>query len=740
MPRKNENSPTLSDEENKQLQHILERSQEIAQQLHTSTTQAQAEAALHDITTLPEGVQMALFKALAKVQTSDASDIVTALNAFSPQKELRKEARRSLLHLDAAKVYSQWTPPITQAAAITVNVSSPPRFLRGVVTQTREEGEVQLVLHWEQGYEYSEVRTLSFLLDFWNDGVKDMFVEVSGRRAIENRLADMRVKLPDAHIVDCSFAQGKRLLEEALSINTWRGTKPHKEFSNRLPLINQLILRVEVSDETEAVKEQPIIRPELENQETLVNFIGAWTLGDYGLAYDLLTEGSSIRNGLSRDEWIVRHRAWYDEAHPTRLELGFVHERERSQSALWLPTSATARTTTKKDIELGWSLEVIDTPLAGTLRELPMGTAIYKETGRHWFWTSYTVEQTRDGWRIQQFTDEGANVQGLSIAELQKRIQDYEAAIEDTLKHRDEDTNTFMETLAWRIAQLLCFYDALLVKLPLDRQVHEEAYGRALFAGNAQRTLVYLERMIQRFPDNKAELLKRLGGTYAELGYELEQQGQTERKDFFLARADTVLHESVAADDTAMGHMLLGELYLSMERIDEAETELLLAKSMVKEQNEEAAIEAGLGNIAMRRERMADAIPHYQRVTETAPDYPGIWFNLGFANRLLGNFVEAEPAYKRAIELEASDIRPYSELTALYMNEPNHEKAHAIIEQGVRANPSSAHLHALFASVLLELGETRNAQRELQTAETLDASLDIVKSVRQYMNEKAKKR
>lgn len=737
MARKEEQNTTISDEENIQLQHILEHHQELAQQIRSTTTPAQAEDALKNITALSEDVQMALLKALVKAQTLDAADILTALNAFSPNKEVRKEARRSLLRLDAAKIYAQWTPPIAQASAIQLNVSHAPRFWKGSVTQSREQGEVQLLLFWEQGYDYSEVRILGFLLDFWQEGIKDAFVDTVSKRAVEQRIASMRARMPDVVVVDCTLAEGKRLIEEALAINTWRGVEPNADYRNRLPTINQLVFQATDIGED---KGQTFINPELEDQEVIVNFLGAWSLGDYGLAYDLLTEGSKIRNSLTREEWIERHRAWYDEAHPARIELGFVHEQERSQSALWLPTSTVSRTPSRKDVELGWSVELLDTPLGGTIRELPMGTAINKETNRHWFWTNYTVERTPAGWRIQQSTDEGANIQGLSISELQKRIQEYEDAIDAKMKQRDEDVNATLQELTWRVTQLLHFYDALIVKLPLDRQINEEAYGRAVFAGNPERIIVYLERMVQRFSENKGELLRRLGATFVGLAYNYADQGMTERETLFLTRAEATLQEAVETQNTAAGHMLLGELYLGMQRHDEAEAELLTAKTMIVTPDEEKAIEGGLGNIEMRRERLAEAIPHYQRVIEIDPNYPGIWFSFGFANRLLGNFAEAEQAYKRAIEIEPTDIRPYSELTAIYMNRPDQELARAIISQGVQANPESAHLHALYASVLSELGETRNAQRELQQAESLDSSLEIVQAVRTHMNEKTKKR
>jgi tetratricopeptide (TPR) repeat protein len=737
MARKDEHNTTISEEENSQLQGILEHYQELAQQIHSSTTSTEAETALREITSLSEDVQMALLKGLVKAQTIDAADIVTALNTFSPNKEIRKEARRSLLRLDAAKIYSRWTPPIAQASAIQVNVSHAPRFWKGSITQSREEGEMQLLLFWEQGYDYSEVRILGFLLDFWEQGVKDAFADTVGKRAAEQRIADMRNKLPDVHVIDCTLAEGRRVLEEALSINTWRGIEPNKEYRNRIPTINQLIFQATDGGED---KGQTFINPELEDQEVLVNFIGAWSLGDYGLAYDLLLDGSSIRNSLTRDEWIERHRAWYDEAHPARIELGFVRERERSQSALWLPTSTVSRTPTRKDVELGWSVELLDTPLGGTLREMPMGTAINKETNRHWFWTYYTVERTPVGWRIQQSGDEGAAIQGLSIAELQKRIREYEDAIEAKMKQRDEDVNAMMQELTWRVTQLLHFYDALIVKFPLDRQINEEAYGRAVFAGNPERVIVYLERMVQRFPENKAELLRRLGATFVGLAFNYAQMGMTERETAFLTRAEEILQEAIEVQNTATGHMLLGELYINMERNDEAEAELLTARTMIVTPDEEKAIEGGLGNIAMRRERMAEAIPHYQRVTEIDPNYPGIWFSLGFANRLLGNFAEAEQSYKRAIEIEPTDIRPYSELTALYMNRPDPELGRAVLLQGIRANPESAHLHALYASLLFELDEIREAQRELQKAESLDSSLEIVQAVRAIVNDKTKKR
>ena len=735
MSRKKESVPFLSEEENTQVQYLLENYQPIAQALRQSTDQAHIENALSAIDELSEAAQVVLLKALAKENTIDAADILIAVNTVSTQKEARKEARRSLIRLEGAKIYPQWVPPVVTSPIAQINVEHAPRFWKGLVTQAREEGQVQLLLSWEQGYDYRDARLVVLLLDYWSDGVKDIHIELGGKHHVDEHISEMRAKFP-VPLVDCTLAEGKRLLEEALSVNVWRGTTPHKEYRHRQQLMNSLIL--EATDLGQD-RNQTFINPELTEAEVAINFIGAWSMGDYGLAYDLLTDGNSVREGLSRIEWLERRRAWSDEAHPTRMELGFVHEREQTQSALWLPTSITSRQGVRKEIELGWSLELTETPLGATLHEMPLGTAVNKMTGRHWFWTSYTLVREKSFWRIQSISDEGARVQTLPINELQKRIKEYEDAIQEAIKKRFTDQQEAIEELAWRITQLLHFSDALLVHLPLDRTIYEEAYGRSVGAGNPERSLVYLERMAQRFTEQRGATLRTLGATQLTQAYNDANRNLEARAEEFAALAEKNLREAVALDNVATSHLLLAEMLLSVDRDDEAEAEFREAISLSPTPEEEAALEAGLGNLTMRREQLEEAIPHYERVIQLDPEYTGIWFNIGFAHRHLQHFDEALEAYKRAVQQEPGDMRTYSEMTAIYMNKGDKQQARAIIEQGVRANPDSAHLHALFASVLSTLDDQRAAQRELAEAEAIDPDVEIIPRVRQQLQAAKKK-
>ena len=241
MTRKKKTDTVVSEEDNALVQDLLGQFHQIAANLHGSSSQEEAEAVLSDINSLPEASQLALLKALSKEHDADAADVLIALNEFSPNKSIRKEARRSLIRLEEAKVYPRWNPPVSHTPAFQFPVSNPARFWKGFVTQSREEGELQLILCWEQGFEYSEVRMLIFILDFWERGVKEFILDNTNKRNVDTQIQHLRTQLPGMILVDCTLAEARRLLEEALSVNKWRGTTPHKEYRHHLPTVNQLV-------------------------------------------------------------------------------------------------------------------------------------------------------------------------------------------------------------------------------------------------------------------------------------------------------------------------------------------------------------------------------------------------------------------------------------------------------------------------------------------------------------------
>ena len=199
-----------------QIQQLLELRHHIAEELHNSTSRQQAERALAEISSADETTQMFLLKALVKQGDTDAADVLLAINELTANKAVRKESRRALIQLAGAKVYPSWTP--AQEEITPGPLEYPPRFWKGYATLSRETGQVQLILCWEQGFEYGQARMMGFLLDYWRYGVKDFFNENGGRRRIESRVQEMRHLFANSEegeveVVECTLAEGRRLAD-----------------------------------------------------------------------------------------------------------------------------------------------------------------------------------------------------------------------------------------------------------------------------------------------------------------------------------------------------------------------------------------------------------------------------------------------------------------------------------------------------------------------------------------------
>jgi tetratricopeptide (TPR) repeat protein len=739
MTSKKPQQPFVPQGDDTYVQHLLEQRYSIAESLRGSGSRIQAETALAQITSNAEGTQLAFLKALAKQQDVDAADVLLALNELAPDKAVRKEARRGLIQLAGNKIYPSWTPePERPAVAVTTYA---PRFWKGVIPVMREVGDMEIILCWEQGFEYGEVRMMSFLLDFWQNGIKDFHTEVGTKRHIESHISELPTAISEAigqpvKVTDGTLAEGRRLILDALAVNGWRKTPLPKDYRHYLPTIQQLVFD---APEVGQDRGRTFINPDMEPDEMVTHAVGGWAMGDYGLFYDLLTPDNPIREGLTRDEWVERRYKWADEAHPARFEATVIREREHNQGGLWLPGSFLSdRSASQRDVEMCWSLELTETPLGGTLLEMPMGTAVLKETGRHWFWTSYTLVREDGAWRIQRVTDEGANAQGLPLADIQKRLEEHADAIKhivQTKKPTDPDGQKNYEEIVWRTVQTMHYLDALLVKMPLDFDVYADATGRANSIGNTERAMVYLEQWERRFPQDyrHTTVLQQLGAAESTLADQYDEVGLPERSARFFSLAETHLREALEKDKTPLAYVLLAEVKEMQGEFEEAQSLFEMALAAGPTREVEAEIENDMGNLAINRERYEEALRHFMRVVELAPRHEHSWYNIARAYRLLKNDVEAEVYYQRAIEEEPQYAQAFAELGSIYIARHEPEKAYTIVEQGVRLHPRSAHLRGLLAASLLDMGELRRGQSVLEEAERIDPESEIVQMVRKIL-------
>jgi hypothetical protein len=767
MAKKKMTRISVSQEENVQAQHIFEQYHEIANSLRATQDQGQAETALAEVNSLPESTQVALLHQLSKEQQVDAADVLIAINEMSPLKSVRKEARRSLLRLESAKIYPSWEPPIDRSPAINAvqPLIHPPRFWQGIAEGTRTTSSVQLLLLWEQGEDYKEVRILGLYLEFRREGIKECFTNlVDSKRTAEKFLAEIKAKMEDVAWRNCELVEVHRLLRSALAVHARRGTKPPAEYQAHVPLINQLILEAEEA----AFDEESSDPYNFDAMHVVGTFVNVWAEQDYDLAYDFLSEDSALREGLSREDWIKRRETWAAEAAPNDFEPSYIYERKQHKSQLWLPGSFNmSYAATYKEIETGWSIEMVDTPANETLPELPRATLIYEESNRHWFWASYTLVQEHGAWRIQSMTDEGMIAPNFSVDDLEDELDELSeqlGAITDkyTLaeveKLKDEVAKTHFQELLTRVMQTIYFIDVLIKKLPFDQSNYEFAARRMAALGHHERCLAYLTPMIRRFPHKRALYLRQKAHVEQRLSEDYSEQDNDERAEHYDALARQSMREALAIEDTFEVRVFLAELLVGNDEVDEAEEHLLQAKKQLAdlEENtlrhgrivvdargeeillaeEEGDIEYHLGEIADLREDYADALSHYQRAAELLPDVANAWYAVGTAHRELEHFEEAEGSFKRAIELDPEKAGYYNTLSKLYADNEQFSEAIQILEEGLAANPDSAFLHVAMAALYTDMGNLRQAETFMHKAERLNPESPSLHALRGAFNKK----
>jgi tetratricopeptide (TPR) repeat protein len=737
----------VSQENTSQARDVLGKYHEIARNLHESTNQAQAEAALAEINNLPEGAQMALLKDLSKEHHTDAADVLVAINELSPLKSVRKEARRSLIVLQGVRIYPQWSPPVDRIPLVQVT-SSPLRFWKGKVTDSRDVGEVQLALAFELEDNPSQVRVLVFLLEFFRDGVKDFFSRMGNKRIADTFFDEMETHLTDVETKDYSLAQARHLILEALDVNKRNGTQPHKDYRLNSSLVNQLILEapgleedyLEEEDEPEEEDEDSVDLHSLSPSEVVVNFVEFWVNGDFDLAYELLSTNSTLREGLSKEEWIERRDTWLEEADPGELKPDFIHEREPQESRIWLPGLVSAkRSTTQKEFVTGWSIELEETPLTYTLPEVPQPTAVYEETQRHWFWTSYTLVQEGNEWRIQSMTDEASIALTLPIEEVQRRISKQDKFLDEyTAKHKpknldSEQAQQYLDATVWRIMQSVFYTEVLIKKLPLDYSLYRDVLTRLVAISRYEQGLIYLEPLAQQFPDGPR--LRQLAAFQRELGNRFFDEGDDERGQRFSDLAAETLRKLLSLENSFETHISLAEVLIEEnEHLDEAKDHLLQAKAMVSDPADVAHVELHLGEIAFEQKQYENALQHYQHVANYYSNSAESWASLAMVYRMLEQYDEAEANYKRAIELEPDNEDYYYTLSEMFSANNKPEKAIEVLEEGLIENPDSTILHLFLAMRYVDIGDYRQAELFLEKAERLEPSGPMGQLMRQVID------
>jgi tetratricopeptide (TPR) repeat protein len=174
------------------------------------------------------------------------------------------------------------------------------------------------------------------------------------------------------------------------------------------------------------------------------------------------------------------------------------------------------------------------------------------------------------------------------------------------------------------------------------------------------------------------------------------------------------LKKSVAlADKASEGEKLL---ILANEAGANGDTEKQkndLEKLVAAYPNDER-VQFALGTYYFGQQELDEAVAHYKKATEIAPNFSPTYNILGYAYRQQGEFGSAEQAFKKYVDLIPNDPNPYDSYAELLLKMGKFEDSQAQYRKALTIDPHFQPSHFGLSAALLYSGKADEAQAELQ--------------------------
>ena len=128
------------------------------------------------------------------------------------------------------------------------------------------------------------------------------------------------------------------------------------------------------------------------------------------------------------------------------------------------------------------------------------------------------------------------------------------------------------------------------------------------------------------------------------------------------------------------------------------------------------------GNKLVREGKLQAAATRYQRALEIAPDFYPALNNLGAIFLRQKEPAKAEALFLKAIKMNPADGEAYINAGHLLYEQGRYREAVSRLEEGLKRSPKSALGYFFLGSAYLKLDDLDNAERNLKTACSLDAT------------------
>ena len=180
-------------------------------------------------------------------------------------------------------------------------------------------------------------------------------------------------------------------------------------------------------------------------------------------------------------------------------------------------------------------------------------------------------------------------------------------------------------------------------------------------------------------------------------------------KEFF----DHLKKAVTLADKASDGERMLIQAAEAGANANPTKQKEILEKLVAAYPNDERA-HFTLGGYYFGQQDFDQAIDHYKKATELAPDYSTAFNILGYAYRQNEAYSDAENAFKKYIELIPNDPNPYDSYAELLLKMGRFDEAITQYNKALAVEPNFVNSHFGIAAALAYKGKASDAQAELQ--------------------------
>src|SRR5689334_22224020 len=174
------------------------------------------------------------------------------------------------------------------------------------------------------------------------------------------------------------------------------------------------------------------------------------------------------------------------------------------------------------------------------------------------------------------------------------------------------------------------------------------------------------------------------------------------------------LKKAVAlADKASDGERMLIQANDAAANADPTKQKEILDKLVAAYPNDERA-HFTLGGYYFGQQDFGQAITHYKRATELAPDYSTAFNILGYAYRQNEQYSDAENAFRKYIELIPNDPNPYDSYAELLLKMGRFDEAITQYNKALSVDANFVNSHFGIAAALTYKGKAAEAQAEVQ--------------------------